>query len=83
MFDSTNLNIFNINDPVKNRASSSDKEKSKGEVCGTIFGKITLSKESINTKKVTNGPNFIIQSEAPASEVIVVNKHLTDLFVHS
>ena len=34
-FDYTNLNIFNINNPVKNRASSSDKKKSKGEICGT------------------------------------------------
>ena len=35
-FDSIKLNLNNINDPVKNRASSSDKEKkSKGESCDT------------------------------------------------
>ena len=34
-FDSTKLNLFNTNDPVKNKASSSDKKKSKGERCGT------------------------------------------------
>ena len=40
----------------------------------TIWGKITLPKESIKTKKLTNGPNFITQSKAPAPEVIVVDK---------
>ena len=38
-----------------------------------ICGKITLPKESIKTQKVTNGPNLITQSEAPALEVIVVD----------
>ena len=59
------------------------KKETKEKFVAPICGKITLSKEFINTKKVINGPNFIIQSEAPASEVIVVNKHLIDLFVHS
>ena len=29
-FDYTKLNLFNINDQVKNRASSSDKKKNQG-----------------------------------------------------
>ena len=33
-FDSTKLTILNINNQVKNRASSSDKKKIKGESCG-------------------------------------------------
>ena len=37
-----------------------------------ICGKITLPKESIKTQKVTNGPNLINKSEAPALEVIMV-----------
>ena len=48
-----------------------------------ICGKIALSKESINTQNVTNGTNLIIESEAPAPEVIVVKKLRTDLFVNS
>ena len=47
-----------------------------------ICGKITLPKESIKTKKVTNGPNLITQLEAPAPEVIVVDNILTDLSVN-
>ena len=59
-FDSTKLNLNNINDPVKNIASSSDKgKKAKEKVVAPICGKITLPKESIRTQKVTNGPNFI------------------------
>ena len=50
MFDSTKLNLNNINNPVKNRASSSDKErKAKEKVVAPICGKITLPKESIKT----------------------------------
>ena len=48
-----------------------------------IFGEITLPKEYIKTKKVTNGPNLITQSEAPAPEVIVVDKIGTDISVNS
>ena len=54
-FDYTKLNLNNINNPVKNRASSSDKgKKSNEKVVAPICGKIKLPKESINTKKVTN-----------------------------
>ena len=38
-FDSTKLNLNNINDPVKNRASSSDKKnKPKEKVVAPICG---------------------------------------------
>ena len=47
-----------------------------------IFGEIRLPKESINTKNITNGPNLINQSEAPAPEVIVVDKLWTDISVN-
>ena len=47
------------------------------------FCKITLLKEYIKIKKVTNGPNLITKSEAPAPEVIVVNKLRTDIYVNS
>ena len=74
-FDSTKLNLFNIRDPFKNRASSSDKgEKAKEIVVAPICGKITLTKEYIKTKKVTNGTNLITQSEAPSPEVRVSEK---------
>ena len=46
-----------------------------------ICGEITLPKESIKTQNVTNGPNFITQSESSAPEVIVVDKLQTDLSV--
>ena len=50
--DSTKLNQNHINDLVKNRASSSDKgEKAKEEVVARFCGEITLTKESINTKR--------------------------------
>ena len=42
------------------------KKKSQEKVAGPICGKITLPKKSIKTKKVTNVPNLITQSEAPA-----------------
>ena len=62
-------------DPVKNRASSSDKKKNaKGKVVAQICGIITLHKESTKTQRVTNGTNMITQSEAPEPEVIVVEK---------
>ena len=62
-FDSTKLNLFNINNPVKNRASSSDKKiEAKEKFVAPICGKITLPKESIRTQKVTNGPSLITQS---------------------
>ena len=48
-----------------------------------ICGKIKLPKESIKTKKVTNLSNLITQSEAPAPEVIVVDKLQIDLSVNS
>ena len=55
-FDTTKLNLNIIKDTVKNRASSSDKnKKSKEKFVAPICGKISLPKESINTKKVTNG----------------------------
>ena len=40
-----------------------------------ISGKEKIPKESINTQKVTNAPNFICQSEPPApKEIMVDNK---------
>ena len=48
-----------------------------------ICGEITLPKESIKTKKVTNGKNLITQSEAPAPKVICVEKLWTSLSVNS
>ena len=48
-----------------------------------ICGKIKRPKESTKTKKVTNGPNLITQSEAPAPEVIVVDKLQIDISVNS
>ena len=59
-FDYTKLDINNINDPVKNRSLSSEKEKkSKEKVVVPICDKTTLPKESIKTQKVTNGINWI------------------------
>ena len=48
-----------------------------------ICGKIALPTESIKTHNVTNGPNLITQSEAPAPEVIVVDKVWTSISVNS
>ena len=48
-----------------------------------ICGKITLPKESIRAQKVTNWTNLITQSEAPAPEVIVMDKLWTDLSANS
>ena len=80
LFDSTKLNPFIHNNPVKNREknianddeegpknseSSSDKKKEAREkFVAPICGEITLLKESIKTQKVTKWPNFITQSEA-------------------
>ena len=51
-FDSTKLDLNNINDPVKNRASSSDKEKkAKEKVVAPVCGEITLPKKSTKDKK--------------------------------
>ena len=36
-----------------------------------IFGEITLPKEYIKTKEVTNGSNLIAKSEAPAPKDIM------------
>ena len=44
-----------------------------------ICGEITLTKESIKKKRVTNVPKLSTQSEAPAPEAIVVEKISTDL----
>ena len=79
----TKLNLNNINNPVKNRASSSDKgKKAKEKVVVPICGEITLPKEYIKTQKVTNAPTLITQPEAPAPEVIVVDKLRTDISVN-
>ena len=48
-----------------------------------VCGEITLPKESIKTQNVTNGPNLIAQSEAPAPYLIVVDRLQTDLSVNS
>ena len=82
-FDYTKLDIININNPVKNISSSSDKEtKPKEEVVAQICGEITLPKESIKTQKVINIPNLINQSESPAPESIVVDKLQPDISVN-
>ena len=48
-----------------------------------IDGKI-IHKEYINTQKVTNAPNLIIQSEPPASKVIIVDRKVqTDIYLFS
>ena len=47
-----------------------------------ICGKIKLPKESIKTKKVTNGQKLITQSEEPVPESILVKKLRTDLSVN-
>ena len=61
-FDSTKLNLFNINDGVKNRASSSDKKpNAKENGVAPICGEIKLPKKSIKTQKVTNVPTFNTQ----------------------
>ena len=39
-----------------------------------ICGKITLPNESIKTQKLPKGKNLITKSEAPAPEIVVVNK---------
>ena len=41
-----------------------------------ITEKNIISKESINTKKVTNAPNLISQSEPPAPKEIMVDKKI-------
>ena len=48
-----------------------------------IYGKIKWPKYYVKTQKVTNWPNLITQSEAPAPEVIVAGKLQTDLSVNS
>ena len=58
-------------------------KRSEGENFGTNFWKNTFPKESIKTQKVTNGPNFISQSEPPAPKEIMVDKLLTDKSVMS
>ena len=69
---------------VKNRESSSDKGvKAKEKVVTPICGKITLPKEYIKTKKVTNEPNLITRSEATSPELILVDKLRSDLSVNS
>ena len=40
------------------------------------FLKNKLPKESINTQKVTNATNLIIQSEPPAPKLIMVDKKI-------
>ena len=59
---STKLDLNNINSPVKNRASPSDKgKKAKDKVVASICDEITLPKESIKTKRASNGPKLITQ----------------------
>ena len=58
------------------------RKKAKDKVVAPICGKITLPKESIKKKKVTNGQNLITQSEEPATEVTVLEKTRTDLSVN-
>ena len=81
---STKLDVNNINDTLKNKASSIDKGViAKEKVVAPICGEITLPKKSIKTQKLTNGTKLITQSEAPASEVILVEKFRTDISVNS
>ena len=42
-FDSTKLNLFNTNYPVKKRASYSDLKKAKDKVVASICGEIKLT----------------------------------------
>ena len=80
----TKLNLLNINDPAKNRASSRDKKKrAKEKVVAPICGIITIPKEYIKTQKLTNVPNLITWSVAPAPKVIVVGKIWTGISVNS
>ena len=55
--------------------------EAKEKVATPLFGEITSPKEYIKTKKLTNGPNLITQSEVPEPEVIVVEKLQTYLYV--
>ena len=59
------------------------RKKEKEKVVAPICGKITLHNEYINTQNINNGPNLITQLKAPASEVILVEKLLTDIYVNS
>ena len=43
-YDSTKLDLNNINEPFKNKASSSDKRKTRDKVVAPICGEITLPK---------------------------------------
>ena len=74
-FDSNKSDLNNINDQVKNRASSSEKEKkAKEKVVALICGKTTLPQYSIKKRKEINRPNLITKSEAPSPEIIWVDK---------
>ena len=74
-FDFTKLDLHNIKDPVKHRASSSDKGGKSKEIFVTpTCDKITSTEESNNTQQLTNGPNLITKLEAPSPELIVVDK---------
>ena len=48
-----------------------------------ICGEMKKPKEYIKTKNVANGQNLINQSEAPAPELIVVDKLWTGISINS
>ena len=49
-----------------------------------ISGNYVIPKEYIKTQRVTNAPNFIVQSEPPApKEIMVGNKIWTDVSILS
>ena len=58
-------------------------KKAKEKVVAQVCGKITLPKEYIKTKNVTNRPNLINHSESTTLEVIVLDKVRTYLYVNS
>ena len=66
---------------TKDPESSSDKKKEANKkLVAPISGKDIIPKKYINTQKVTNAQNLIIQSEPPAKKVIIMdNKMRTDV----
>ena len=81
-FDSTKLDLLILTIQLKIEYHQVIRKKAQEKVLAPICGEITLTKESIKTKKVINGPKLITQSEATAPEVIVVEKLRTDISVN-
>ena len=69
---------------LKDSEQSSDEgEKAKEKFVSPIPRRNTLPKESTKTEKLTNTPNFIIQSEPPAPKEMMMEEIRTDLSVLS